>query len=137
MSQQMTARSILQSSIYLKGRWLCCALPPLAFIAVEETPGLSGLNGINAAALIVLSPIVVGVGFALTAAIVALTRWIGNKVSMRSRAGLVFLMLMIVGILSPLAYLDGNWILLGAIEIASLPAALVLATVQTPKGDAS
>ncbi|MDV6329981.1 hypothetical protein [Asticcacaulis sp. 201] len=137
MPQQPTARSFFQSSVYLKGRWLSCALPPLAFIALEETPGLSGLNGINAAALIVLSPVAVGVGFGLTAGIVKLTRWIGGKVRMRSRAGLAGLMLTIVGILSPHAYLDGDWLLLGVIEIASLPAALLLATVQTPKREDS
>jgi hypothetical protein len=136
MSQQTTARSFFQSSLYKKGRWLCCALPPLAFIAIEETPGLSGLNGINAAALIVTSPVVVGLGFGLTAVIVVLTRWIGSKIRLRSRAGLVFLMLIIVGILRPFEYLDGDWLLLSAIEIASLPAALLLATVQTSKPEA-
>jgi hypothetical protein len=137
MSEKSAKRSFWQSSLYLKGRWLVCALPPLAFIAIEETPGLSGLDGINAAGLIMLSPLVLGVGFGLTAMIVALTRWMGNKLRMRSGAGLVFLMLAIVGILSPLAYLDKDWLLLAAIEIASLPAALVLATVQAPKPDAS
>ncbi|ESQ81998.1 hypothetical protein AEAC466_18955 [Asticcacaulis sp. AC466] len=105
----------------------------MAFIALEETPGLSGLNGLNAAALIVLSPVVVGVGFGLTLGIVKLTRWIGGKVRLHSRAGLALLMLTIVGILSPHAYLDGDWLLLGVIEIASLPAALMLATLQMPE----
>ncbi len=137
MSQLTTAQSVRQSLLYLKGRWLLCVLPPAAFITIEETPGLSGLNGINAAGLIVLSPFVVVGGFGLTAAIVALTRWVGSKVGLRSRIGLASLMLVIVGILSPLEYLDGDWLLLGVIEIASLPAALILAAVQTPKRDGS
>lgn len=135
MSRQTPARSFLRP-LYIKGRWLCCILPPLAFIVIEETPGLSGLDGINAAALMALSPVFLGVGFGLTAAIVGLTRWIASKIRLRARTGSAFLMLIIVGILSPLAYLDGDWLLLGVIEIASLPAALLL-TVSTPRRDAS
>ena len=117
------------------GRWLVCLLPPGAVIVLEETPGLSGLDGINAAALIWLSPIFVVVGFGLTAAIVALTRWIGRKASIRSRLGSALLMLVIVGLLSPLAYLDRDWLLLGAIELASLPAALILTVPAVFKRD--
>src|SRR5579871_6259172 len=96
-------------SLYWKGRWLVCALPPVAFIAFEETPSLSDLNGINAAALIGLSPLFVAVGFGLTAAIVALARWISRIARMRSRIGFALLMLLIVGLLSPFFYLDRDW----------------------------
>jgi hypothetical protein len=137
MSQVVNAQSSWLSTLYLKGRWLLCVLPPAAFITTEETPGLSGLDGINVAALIVLSPIFLVMGFALTAAIVAVTRWIGSRVRLRSRGGLASLMLVIVGILSPLEYLDGDWLLLGVIELASLPAALILTAGQTPKGEKS
>ena len=130
MNQLATSRSFWRSPYYQKGRWLTCALPPLAFILLEETPGLSGLDGINAAALIALSPIAVAVGFLTTAAIVAKTRWIGKIVGNLSRLGSVALMLVIVAILSPLAYLDRDWFLLFVIEIASLPAAVSLAAAQ-------
>jgi len=109
-----------------KSRWLVCAFPPVAVIALEETPGLSGLNGINAAGLIVLSPLVILAGFGLTAAIVALTRWTCRLLKMRSRVSSTLLMLSIVCLLSPLAYLDRDWLLLAVIEVASLPAALIL-----------
>lgn len=122
-----------RSTHYWKGRWLVCALPPLVVVGVEETPGLSGLDGINAAGLIVLSPLVLAVGFGLTAAVVLLTRWIGRTIRMRSHVGCVLLMLVIVGLLSPLAYLDRDWLLLGAIEIASLPAALFLTPSRSPE----
>jgi hypothetical protein len=136
MNQAATAQFRL-SSFIMRGRWLTCILPPVAVIAVEETPGISGLDGINAAGLIWLSPLVVVLGFGLTAAIVALTRWIGRKVAIRPRWGAPFLMLVIVGLLSPLAYLDRDWLLLGVIEMASLPAALLLASTPVPKCDDS
>jgi len=107
-------------------RWLVCALPPVLFIWLEETPGLSGLDGINAAGLIVLSPVLLVGGFGLTAAIALLTRWIGRITRFESRSAHAFLMLVIVGLLSPLAYLDGDWVQLAVVEIASLPAALIL-----------
>jgi hypothetical protein len=106
----------------------------VAIIVLEETPSLSGLNGINAAALVVLSPLFVAAGFGLTAAIVALTRWISRKLAIKSRTGFAFLMLVIVGLLSPVWYLDRAWLELSVTELASLPAALLLAPVQVNKG---
>jgi hypothetical protein len=104
-------------------------LPPTAFIALEETPGLSGLDGINAAALIVLSPFLLVAGFGLTAAIIGLARWICRTAHISSRICFVVLVLGLVGLLSPLAYLDRDWLQLGVIETASLPAALILGRV--------
>jgi hypothetical protein len=118
---------------YRKGRWLLCAFPPLVFIALEETPGVSGLDGINAAGLIVLSPVFFAAGFGLTAAIVLLTRWIGRRAHFHSRIALSGLMLTMVGLLSPLAYLDRDWLQLAAIELASLPAALILVPVDATR----
>jgi hypothetical protein len=109
-------------------------LPPLAVIALEETPGLSGLDGINAAGLIVLSPAFIAAGFGLTAAIVLMTRWIGRRARLHSRTALAGLMLAIVGLLSPLAYLDRDWLLLGVIELTSLPAAFILVPVEASRG---
>ncbi len=123
-----------RSTLYQKGQWLVCVLPPLVVIGVEETPGLSGLNGINAAALIVLSPLVLVLGFGLTAAIVMLTRGISRKAAWQSRVGRTLLMLVIVGVLSPIAYLDQDWLLLGAIELGSLPAAILLTLSHPPVG---
>lgn len=125
---------IESSLIYRKVRWLVCALPPVAFVTLEETPGLSGLNGINAAGLTVLSPLVVAAGFGLTAAIVVLARWMARKAKIRSRIGFAVLMLVIVGLLSPLAYLDRDWLLLGVIEVASLPAAIIFGPAQAVQG---
>src|SRR5512143_4066788 len=87
--------------VYRGTRWLTCAIPPVAVIILEETPGLSGLDGINAAGLVVLTPFVVILGFGLTAAVVALARWTYSKTQMRSRVGFALLMLLIVGALSP------------------------------------
>ena len=114
------------SSLFKKGRWLVCALPPAAFIVWQETPGLSGLNGINAAGLIVLSPLFLAAGFGLTAAIALIARWLCQRWQIRSRVGFAVLMLILVGLLSPLAYLDQDWLLLDVIELASVPAALLL-----------
>ncbi len=114
-------------------RWLVCALPPILFIWLEETPGLSGLDGINAAGLIVLSPVLLVGGFGLTAAIALVTRWIGRIIRIQSRFAHAFLMLVIVGLLSPLAYLDGDWVQLAVVEIASLPAALFLTRSKSPE----
>jgi hypothetical protein len=86
------------------------------------------LDGINAAALIFMSPVFLALGFGLTAAIVALMRWISRKLGMRSRLGSALLMLIVVGVLSPMEYLERDWLLLGVIEIASLPAAIFLAS---------
>jgi hypothetical protein len=110
----------------MTARWLVCIIPPVAVIALEETPALSGLDGINAAALIFLSPLLIVLGFGLTAAIVVLTRWIARKSRIRSRLNSALIMLAIVGLLSPVAYLDKDWLQLAVIEIASLPAALIL-----------
>ena len=107
-------------------RWLVCLLPPTAVIVLEETPGLSGLDGINAAALTVLSPLVLALGFGMTAASVCMARWLTRRLRMGSRTAFAVLTLAIVGALSPLAYLDKDWLLLGVIEIASMPAALLL-----------
>jgi len=125
----------MTSSLYLKGRWLVCALPPVAIIVLEETPGLSGMNGISAAALVEFSPLFIAVGLGLTAAIVALTRWICHKMSIKSRIGFAFLMLVIVGLLSPIWYLDRAWLELSVTELASLPAALLLVPHEAAKLD--
>jgi hypothetical protein len=106
--------------------WLVCFLPPTSFIVFEDSPSWSGLNGINAAALIVLSPIVLAIGFAITLVIVMLTRWLGRRLRLASRVWLAALMLTLVALFSPLFYLEGDWLLLGVIELASLPAALLL-----------
>jgi hypothetical protein len=91
MEQAPTEPSLMLLAIYRKSWWLLCVLPPVAFIALEETPGLSGLDGINAAALIVLSPVFIAAGFVLTAAVVLLTRWIGWRARLRSRIALAVL----------------------------------------------
>jgi hypothetical protein len=132
MTQARIGLKSRRSPLQLKARWLVCALPPLAFIMFEETPGLSALNGINAAALIVLSPFVVAIGFGLTAAIAALARWIGSKAQMRSRLAFALVMLVIVGLFSVPIYLERDWLLLGIIELASLPAALLLGVRGPP-----
>jgi hypothetical protein len=119
--------ALTESSLSIrKGWWLICLLPPIAFVALEETPGLSSLDGINAAALIVLSPFVLAAGFGLTAAIILLARWVARKAKIRSGVGFAVLVLVIVGLLSPMEYLDHDWLLLSVIELASLPAALIL-----------
>jgi uncharacterized membrane protein len=110
-------------------RWLSCFLPPIAVIWVEETPGLSGLEGINAAALLVMSPIFLALGFAMTIAIVTASRWLFQRFDLKSRIGFILFTLMTVGILSPITYLDRDWLLLGVIELASLPAAFFFAPV--------
>jgi len=107
-------------------RWVVCIFPPMAWVVFEETPGLSGLDGINAAGLIVMSPIFLAAGFGITAAIIGLSRWIFRRLRLRSRAAFALLALAIVGVLSPLAYLGGDWLQFGTIELASLPAALLL-----------
>ena len=122
----------MQSRRWAQARWLTCLLPPVAVIALEETPGLSGLNGINAAGLIVLSPFAVALGFAITAIIVMLTRWVSRMTDIRSRVACAALMLVLVGLLSPLAYMEKDWPLLGVIEMASLPAALLLGATSMP-----
>lgn len=108
-------------------RWLTCLLPPLAFIVFEETPGLSGLNGINAAALVVLSPFVLAGGFGVTAAICGVARWLTRLFRLKSRVGFAILTLALVGLLSVPTYLDNDWLLLGVTELASLPAGWLLA----------
>ncbi len=133
MNQGATT-STFQRSLFW-GRWLFCTLPPAAFVVVEETPGLSRLGGINAAALIVMSPVFIALGFGLTAAVVALTRWVSRKLGMRSRLGSALIMLIIVGVFSPMEYLDRDWLLLGVIEIASLPAAIFLAAARFQNGE--
>jgi len=134
MNQGATTSTFQRSLLW--GRWLSCALPPAAFVAVEETPGLSGLDGVNAAALVFMSPVFLALGFGLTAAIVALTRWISRKLGRRSRLGSALLMLIIVGGLSPMEYLERDWLLLGVIEIASLPAAIFLASTRLQRREA-
>jgi hypothetical protein len=133
MNQEATTSTIQRPLLW--GRWLFCTLPPAVFVVVEETPGLSGLDGINAAALIVMSPVFIALGFGLTAAVVALTRWVSRKLEMRSRLGSALIMLIIVGVLSPMEYLEGDWLLLGVIEIASLPAAIFLASARSQRGE--
>ena len=106
--------------------WTMCALPSLALVLYEETPGLSGLDGINAAGLVVLSPIFIAIGFICTAAQIALSRWIFNKISVRFRFSFALLSLAIVGTAAlPLVW--GDWLLLGVVEFAAVPAALLLA----------
>jgi hypothetical protein len=126
-------RPIVQSRRWAKAKWLTCVVPPVAVIALEETPGLSDLDGINTAGLIVLSPFAVALGFAITALIALFTRWIGSAVGIRNRVACAALMLTFVGLLSPLAYMDKDWLLLGVIEMASLPAAIVLSSASVPK----
>ena len=65
-------------------RWVVCIFPPMAWVVFEETPGLSGLDGINAAGLIVMSPIFLAAGFGITAAIIGLSRWIFRRLRLRS-----------------------------------------------------
>jgi hypothetical protein len=112
-------------------RWLVCFLPPAAFIVFQEAPDWSGLDGINAAALIVISPFALAIGYAITFVIVMLTRWLGRRLRLASRVWLAILMLALVALFSPLFYLEGDWLLLGFIELASLPAALLLTRPRT------
>ena len=109
-------------------RWIVCILPPIVVILVEETPGLNGLDGINASGLTVMNPLLLALSFAITAAIIGLARWLFHRFELRSRVSFIILTMVIVGLLSPIAYLDGDWVLLGAIEFASLPAAFLLAS---------
>ena len=98
----------------------------MAVVLFEETPGLSGLDGINAAALVVLSPLFITAGFASTALAVFLAQQVAGRCKLRSRMHFAALVLGIVGLFSPLAYLDGDWLLLGAVELSALPAAFLI-----------
>jgi hypothetical protein len=106
--------------------WAVCVLPSVAMFIFEETPGLSGLDGISAAALGVMSPLFLAVGFAFTAAQIALARWLFRKRLVRSRVSFALLSLAIVGVAALPLYWD-DWRLLGAVELAAVPAALLLA----------
>ena len=106
-------------------RWLACVLPPVVFVAYELTPGLSGLNGINAAGLLLLSPIVIAIGFGCTAGLVALARWLCRKLQVTQRWMSALLCLTFLGLVNAL-WVEGDWLLLCALQLASLPAALLL-----------
>jgi hypothetical protein len=122
--------------VYEKVRWAACILPPLAFFIFEETPGFSGLNGINAAALIVLSPLVIAIGFAFTALLFLGIGWLSRMLRARSRLGFAVTALAVVGVVS-LPLVEGDWRLLVVIELASVPAALLLRPRIVARGDAS
>ncbi len=114
-------------------RWIGCLAPTLVFIVFELTPGLSGLNGINAAALFVMSPVLLLIGFAYSVACVFATRFIVRKFSLRSK---VWFALLILLTFSPIAYLGQDWRLLLLVVLASLPAALLLGPSDGQAGTA-
>lgn len=116
-------------------RWTLCLLPPVAALVLLEMPYPIGLDdSISRAGLIALSPFLLLFDFAVTAAIIGLAHCLSGRSQLSSRAGFTLLTLVLVGLLNPIiypAYLDRNWLLVGAIELGSLPAALFLAPKPT------
>ena len=105
-------------------RWGVCLLPPTAHIVSELTPGLSDLNGINAAALYLVWPGFLVGGSAFTVAQFAAARWLCAKMAVRSRLVFAAVSLAVVTA-TGLPFM--NWRVLVIVVLAALPAAILLA----------
>lgn len=109
-------------------RWLTCAIPPLVFILHQLTPGVTFMNPINAAALLVTSPLFAVLGFALTAGIFIGVRLLVRRFRWRDPSFTV-LALSLIGLINVGWHDPLIWLLL---EVTSLPAAILLAPKVLP-----
>lgn len=103
--------------------WLSCLLPPVVFVIVASNTFFEVTDAITGAGLLVLSPLFIGLGFIFTAALLRLCRWIVVKVG-RGKVTFVSLSLATVALIN-LGW--GDWRLLLALELATLPPAFLFA----------
>jgi len=92
------------------------------------TPALWGMDGITRAALVLLTPFYLLIGFAITAAVFGLSRRIMAKLGSDSRLTFALISMSFLALLHVPLILGGDtWpLLLAVIEFAAIPAVLLL-----------